>query len=537
MKGALDFGTVNSVFMWLNPATGKAEPFQLDGIQRAFSTRVPGQPRPRQEWVVPSLIHYGENDSQDIGEQVRASGLTDRPSTFRWFKMDLLHNRQRQIQLNAQKVVSTREAAEEYLKNILAFARGAAGEPFEELVVTTPVEAYDPYVQWLRETVAAVTGATVRTLDEATACILGYQSRVKDGVVHAVCDFGGGTFDVSIVRSESHANGRKVVVLGRAGAELGGMHVDRWMQEKMLADGAMNREDLREVGIPLLDAIEQAKMDLSEGEASATVQQFNRVHMRSINYEFTRQKLVDLLAEKKFGVAVSGTIQRALENARDVGTKLKDIQGVFLVGGTSKLLGVREAVATAFPDLPIHADNPFLAIAAGACQYAGGRVDFRLVHDYGVMSHNRVTGQEEFFVIVPKGTQYPTEKATAFELSASCYESSFIRMIICERSEMIQRGSSVGIGPDGRLRVTEEKGESRVQIRQLNPKAERFLRPQPVASYTQQGRFVAGFRVDEHRNLLLSLQDTLPGNQSYIITVEGEKKPLPIKAFPLVRLG
>lgn len=535
MKLALDFGTCNSSVVRLNPATGAAENVRMEGVSRRFVSKAGGGAE-RADWVVPSMIHYGEGEALSIGEQVRGAGLADHPHTLRWTKLDILNGKKRSVRLDAQRVVGAETAAAELVRNLLAYASGSGGERIEEVVVTVPVEAYDPYVHWLRDA-AAAGGATVRVIDEATACILGYKEAVQSGEVYAVCDFGGGTFDVAIVKVNLDSAERKCSVLGRAGAELGGIKVDRWMVEEMLEAKALTQEDLREVGIPLLDAIEQAKMDLSDGETSVTINQRNRVHNRLINHEFTRDGLAKLLRRKGFGEAIADTVTRALEAARDLGARLSDVKGVFLVGGTSLLLGVRDEVARHFPKTPIHGGNPFLAIAAGACRFAGGEVDFRLVHDYGVMSFDRNAMADAFVPIVPKGTAYPTPKPVVWELGAAAYESQALEMIVCERAEMCEVETNLHVGADGRVEVVQKTGQAQERIRKLNPKATRFLRPVPPARLDEKGRFIVGFRVDENKFLRISVVDQKDGNASFVQTAEGEKLPLPLKAYPLARLG
>jgi len=156
-------------------------------------------------------------------------------------------------------------------------------------VVTLPVEAYDPYVDWLQAAVLQTFRGTVRMLDEATACILGYDVLVREDQVYVVVDFGGGTLDISLVKTRDLASGesRPCEVLARAGEEVGGSLVDQWLLRELQAAQGLTDQDLTDMGTALLRAIEDAKVRLSGGEERVEVVQRNELTARGIRHEFT----------------------------------------------------------------------------------------------------------------------------------------------------------------------------------------------------------------------------------------------------------
>ncbi|MEI6395789.1 MAG: Hsp70 family protein [Verrucomicrobiota bacterium] len=540
MAIAMDFGTCNTVFVRWNHATRQAELVDIPKLTRRFPYRLPDRPKELTASVVPTLIHYGEKGSPPLGEQVATDGLVDHQGTFRWLKLDLLKGNDKGKNIHGIKR-TPRQAATYFVTDTLTFALGAlGGGANEELVITVPVEAEDGYVDWLRRTVESVAGGRrVQVLDEATACILGYQETVKNDDVYAIADFGGGTFDFSIVRVNLGAEGlKKCLIRGRAGEELGGMLVDHWMLERMKAAEKLSDADIREVGTPLLRGIEEAKIKLSRGAPGAEAGWTNDLTGLVISHTFTPGELREVLERHDFFKLVARTVDRALQAADDkYKVKKRDIQRVFLVGGTSLLLGVRELMGSLFPDRPVEFGKPFEAIAAGACRYAGQDFDPTLVHDYAVESWNPELKEFELVTVIEKGTQYPTNGAIKGKyLSAACDQADELKMVVYELTEIVRPGTTLVMGPDGRM-MEQQTGTARVERRRpLNPEAEDFLRPNPPCDRDETKRFVVGFGVNENKCLTISVKDTRPGNRSKVRASDGRFIDLPIRNEPLVRL-
>lgn len=539
MPLAMDFGTCNTVLARWNEAAGRVDLITLGALSRGFNYKLPTDPKERLVKVVPTLIHFGQGRHRLLGEQVNSEGLVDHPGTFRWVKLDILRNNNRTRRLNDQRI-KPGEAAADFIRDILTFAlAGQAGLEGEELVVTVPVEAYDHYVDWLRTTVESLTQRRIHMLDEATACILGYQQTIRNDEIYLIFDFGGGTLDVSMVKVSLEAEGiSKCLILGRAGEELGGALIDQWMVEEMKQKGALSDEDIRSVGTLLLRRIEEAKIALSSGEEEADITQYNDLANTMISYTFTRRKLAEMLAEHEVQKIISRTILRCLDMAEErYGVRRKQIRSVFMVGGSSLLLGMVEVVKTVLPDVPVECREPFTSIAAGACRYVGQDFNPTLVHDYCLRSWNPADKEFNLVPVIPKGTQYPTAKALAAKyIGAASNGAAELGLVIYERSEIVRPTSRFEVGEDGRMRQVRTGEDKLEQARELNPWAQRFIHPNPPCERHETKRFIAGFGVDNHKRLTISLKDIQPGNTSYIETSDGGKIPLPIKDFPLVKL-
>jgi len=541
MTMAMDFGTCNTVLARWNAATRKVETLRLDNMTKVYRYQPSGAVVEQESAVIPSLIHYGEGNTLRTGLQVENSGLTNHRGTFRWVKLDLLKGNNRARRINGE-LITPRQAADDLVNQILLAATGQGGE---DLVITVPVEAYDPYVNWLQSAVLQSFRGTVRMLDEATACILGYDTHVREGQVYVVFDFGGGTLDVSVVKTLDLGSreARQCQVLGRAGEELGGALVDQWLLRDLQQAEQLSDRDVADVGTALLHVIENAKIRLSDGEEQVEITQFNDLSAQWISHTFTASGLrraldVDreTLGGRSMYQLVALTVERALEMAHEkYNTKKSEVKAVFMVGGSSLLLGVAGMVRNLFPGSPVHCKDPFEAIARGACRYAGENINLALVHDYCLQSWNRERKDYELVPVVPKGTRYPTEKPIAVKyLNAACNGATRLGMVVTERSAMV-RPEIVYEVISGKLQTVQIKPRDDIALRELNPTDREFIYADPPCTVGTR-RFVAGFGVDENKRLTISLKDLEPGNHSFIQLSSGERLALPVRDLPFVKL-
>jgi len=540
MTLALDFGTCNTVLVRWNPATRRAETLRLDGLTKTYRYRLPGENDMQEAAVIPSLAHYGEGHTLRTGAEVENAGLASHRGTFSKFKLDILRDNNRARRIHGD-LITPRQAGEDLIGEILMSAGAHTGE---DLVVTLPVEAYDKYADWLQDAVLKSHRGTVRMLDEATACILGYDEHVREGQVYVVFDFGGGTLDVSVVKTRDIGTGDTQLcdVLGRAGEEIGGALVDQWLLRQMQEAQQLTEHDLEDVGVALLHAAEDAKIRLSGGETCADIEQFNDITGRLISHTFTVGDLRELLEKPRpelrgaslYGLVVR-TLDRALETARKYGTEKSQVRAVFLAGGSSLLLGVAQRVREQFADRPVHCENPFEAIARGACRYAGEDLNQKLVHDYCLRSWDREAKDYVLVPVVPKGTAYPTEGTVSNKfINAACEGATKLGLVVTERSVMV-RPETVYEIEGGSLRPVQVLRREDIALRQMNPGDSEFIHADPPCTLGEK-RFVAGFGIDANKRLTLSLKDLHPDSRSYVQLSSGERMELPVKNMPFVKL-
>lgn len=539
MALAFDFGTCNSVVARWNEALKDIETPELPNLGILYSQRGDADAR-----VIPSLIHFGEAELPLVGSQVAGAGLANHPGTFRWLKMDMLRTggANRGLRVNG-RVIYPRVAAEELVDRILMFVRGSFGDIDDELVLTVPVEAFDHYIDWLREAAIKRFPGGISIIDEATACMLGYGDEVLDNEPYCIVDFGGGTLDVSIVRTDlrstAHARCR---ILGRAGEEIGGIMIDNWLLEHLQHEHALSDDDIASIGPSLLEAVEQAKIAISNGSPEASFTRFNDMTGRLIDVTLTADNLQAVLeTTREPGMNnlyqhIVRTLDRALDQARDrAGIRKEELKGIFLVGGSSLLPGIEQKIREYFPGTAVHAGRPFDAIARGACLFSGGVIDQTLTHDYCLRSWNRELRDFELVPVVPRGTPYPTGKPVCSKyIKAASDVQEVLGLVIYERTQMSRPLISYVNGANGLRPVKEgERLESRHKA--LNPEDNEFIRAVPPCRSGDR-RFIAGFGVDSNRRLTLWLRDTEPGNQSTIRLRDGSILPLPVSDLPVVKL-
>ena len=540
MTLALDFGTCNTVLVRWNPATRCAETLRLDGLAKTYCYRLPGEDALQESVVIPSLAHYGEGNTLRTGAEVENSGLASHRGTFSKFKLDILRDNNRARRIHGD-LITPRQAGEDLIGQVLMSAGAHAGE---DLVITLPVEAYDKYADWLQDAVMKSYRGTVRMLDEATACILGYEAHVREGQVYVVLDFGGGTLDVSVVKTRDLGAGDTQLcdVLGRAGEEIGGALVDQWLLRQMQGAQQLTDHDLADVGVALLRAVEDAKIRLSSGEERVEVEQFNDITGRLISHTFTLGGLREVLeiprpelrGSSLYGMVVR-TLERALETARKYGTEKSQVREIFLAGGSCLLLGVAQRVREQFDGRPVHCEFPFEAIARGACRYAGEDLNQKLVHDYCLRSWDREAKDYALVPVVPKGTAYPSEGTVTNKfINAACEGATRLGLVVTERSVMV-RPETIYEMEGGSLKPVQILRREDIALRQLNPGDSEFIHADPPCTLGEK-RFVAGFCVDANKRLTLSLKDLLPGNRSYVQLSSGERMDLPVKNMPFVKL-
>ena len=214
------------------------------------------------------------------------------------------------------------------------FVRGYFGDIDEEIVLTVPVEAFDHYIDWLREAAIKRFPGGITFIDEATACMLGYIDKVLDREPYCIVDFGGGTLDVSIVRTDLlRAGHAKCRILGRAGEEIGGIMIDNWLLEHIQEEEGLTDDDIASIGPSLLEAIEGAKIAISNGSEKASFTRYNDVTGRLIEVMLTSATLKEAL-EKNWNPAA--TTSTSTSSARSTALSIRHATGLASARRNSK---------------------------------------------------------------------------------------------------------------------------------------------------------------------------------------------------------
>lgn len=516
---AVDFGTSNTVVAVWDEARKEGVPLHVPDYGRFY------RHGNEQVSVVPSLIHYAADRRQWIGNQVLQQNLYESARTFRWMKRYIAHRSPAKVRLDGREI-SHFDAGRDFLSVVLTFAAAELNLGDEEVALTVPVEAFEHYEDWLADAAEKTGILRFRLIDEPSAAALGYGAHIQPGDVYLIFDFGGGTLGVAVVLIEAEEQaraGRQCRVLGKAGAEVGGMTIDQWLfQEVLRRNGRSDSdEDVRQLSRALLVECERAKERLSFHER-AEVSVMNPDTGAVLSAEFTRDHFEDLLDEHETFTQIDRTIRRALNAARERGYAEEHIKAVLMVGGSSLIPSVQRTVQRIFGRERVMLDRPLDAVARGAAAFVAG-VDFydHIQHDYAIRSLNPKKGDYDYRIIVQRGTPYPTQEPVARKTVKATYDAQTrLGIAIYEIGERRQRNSGQSVelvfDPSGAARVMHvvPDEEDRRTCFWMNEGNLTFLMAEPPIRRGEP-RFEVEFSIDGNKRLLITARDLKTGRVTH----------------------
>lgn len=393
--------------------------------------------------TTPSVVGFAKNGERLVGETAKRQAITNPERTIASIKryMGTDHT----VEIDGKKY-TPQDISAMVLGKLKADAESYLGEKVNEAVITVPAYFTDSQKQATKDA-GKIAGLEVkRIINEPTAASLAY-GLDKDEEQHKILvyDLGGGTFDVSILEL---GDGVFEVLATSGNNKLGGDDFDEAVLNFMADSFAKeNGVDLRNDKMALQrlkEAAEKAKKELSSAQSTnvnlpfITVNENGPLHM---NMDITRAKFDQLTAD-----LVNKTIEPMKKAMADAGVSNNDLSKVILVGGSTRIPAVQDAVKNVTGKDPFKGINPDECVAIGAAIQAGvltGEVNDVLLLDVTPLSLSIETLGGVATKLIERNTTIPTKKSQIFSTAADNQTAVDIHVMQGER-EMASGNTTLG---------------------------------------------------------------------------------------------
>ena len=416
--------------------------------------------------TTPSMVAFAKGDARLVGQLAKRQSVTNAQNTIHSIKRfigrrweDTEEERSRtpykctpgrddtvDVQIKNRKY-TPQEISAMILQKLKVDAESFLGEPVTEVVITVPAYFTDAQRQATKDAGTIAGLEVLRIVNEPTAAALAYGLDKQDREEHIlVFDLGGGTFDVSILQL---GNGVFEVKSTAGNNHLGGDDFDnvivRWMIKSFYAQEEIDLRTDKMALQRMREAAEKAKIELSVAPSTS-------INLPFITADETGPKHIELdLSRAKFEELSKDLIQKTLEPVKqalkDSDLQPHEIDRIILVGGSTRIPAVHQAIETIFEGTQIDRSvNPDEAVAAGAAIQAGvlgGEVEDVLLLDITPLSLGIETLGEVFTKIIEKNTTVPTSKSQIFSTAADGQTSVEIHALQGERA-MAKDNKSLG---------------------------------------------------------------------------------------------
>lgn len=384
--------------------------------------------------TTPSVVAFTKDGERIVGEPAKRQAVTNADRTISSIKTHM--GTDYKVNIDG-KDYSPQEISAIILQKLKSDAESYLGEKVTEAVITVPAYFTDAQRQATKDA-GRIAGLEVkRIINEPTAASLAYgMDKLDQDKKILVFDLGGGTFDVSLLEI---GDGTFEVLATAGNNRLGGddfdkIIIDYLAEEFKKAEGVDLRNDKMALQ-RLKEAAEKAKKELS-----STMSTNINLPFITATAEGPKHLNIDL-SRAKFEELTAGLVEKTMEPMKraisDAGISVSEIDDVLLVGGSTRIPAVQEAVKKFIGKEPHKGINPDECVAAGASIQAGvltGEVNDLLLLDVTPLSLGIETLGNVFTKIIERNTTIPTKKSQVFSTAADNQTAVDIHVLQGERS-------------------------------------------------------------------------------------------------------